>query len=120
MPRHRATPEGDVKTAVLDLLAAERVFVLRVNSGDLLLTAPNGSKRLVKLAPKGTADILAIVPDPRGAFMPLWVETKSSKGGMTLDQEWFRDDVIERGHSWILARSSDDVLDWIRRFRCGR
>lgn len=120
MPRRTKTGEGHCKTAVLDLLAAEHIFILRVNSGDLLLTASNGSKRLVKLAPKGTSDILAVVPDPRGAFMPLWIETKAGKGKLTQEQEWFRDDVIERGHSWILARSSDDVLDWLRRFRSGR
>lgn len=116
MPRKK-TEEGHCKTAVLDLLAAERIFVLRVNSGNLLIERANGSKHRVQMAPKGTADILAIVPMLGGTFMPTWVETKAGKNGLNPDQQDFRDDVLARGHCFLLARSSDDVLDWLRAFR---
>lgn len=109
------TPEGYVKDAVLDLFAAERIFVLRVNSGNLVFER-NGRKNVVRLAPKGTADILAIVPFGQ-SFMPLWVETKAGKNGLEPEQVDFRDDVVARGHTHLVARSSDDVLDWLCRFR---
>lgn len=114
--RKVATPEGGVKLAVIDLLTAERIFCLRVNSGNILLTAPNGKKRMVVLAPPGTADIQAIVP-AAGLFMVLWVETKFGKNGLSRDQIIFREDVLDRGHCYLEARSSDDVLTWLRRFR---
>ena len=111
------TPEGYVKDAVLALLAVERIYALRVNSGNLLLTAPNGKKRMVKLADRGTADILALIPIGDGSFIPLWIETKAPKKGLRPEQADFREDVVSRGHAYIIARSSDDVLDWLRAFR---
>jgi hypothetical protein len=106
-----------VSQAVRDLLAAEHIYCLRVNSGNILITGDTGKKRMVKLAPKGTADLLAPVPAKDGLFMPLWIETKVGKNGLSAEQKSFRDDMIYRGYSYIVARGSQDVLDWLIEFR---
>jgi len=117
VPRRTKTEEGHLKTAVLDLLAADKIYALRVNSGDLLLTAPNGKKRLVKLAPKGTADVLAIVPNEEHTFMPLWLETKSKRGTLTPEQESFRNEVEARGHAYLVVTDTDQIMEWLKWFR---
>jgi hypothetical protein len=115
MPRKNPTPEGFVKLAILELLAVERIFALRVNSGMILLST-EGRKRAIQLAPKGTGDLLAIVP-VAGWFQVLWIETKAPEKGPTPEQCDFRDSVLEKGHAYIIARSVDDVRDWLTAFR---
>lgn len=117
MPRRSTkTPEGHASCAVRDLLDVEHIFYIRTNSGTILLKGLNGKKRAIHLAPKGTADLLALVPY-RDWFMPCWIETKSTTGNLRPDQIDFRDDVVARGHVYLVARGSDEVLDWLRHFR---
>lgn len=118
MPPRKRTPESYTSEAVRDLLDAERIFYLRTNAGTILLDNKDGSKRAVKLAAKGTADLCAFVPFGDGSFMILWCETKRLKGGrLSPEQAEFRDNVTARGHSYIVAKSSQDVLDWLIEFR---
>jgi len=116
MPRQDMTPEAMVSSAVRGLLDAEHIFHIRTNSGTIVLEGRNGKKRAMQLSPRGTADLLALVPHAEW-YLPVWIEIKSATGKLRPEQESFRDDVLSRGHAFVVARSSDDVLDWLRRFR---
>jgi hypothetical protein len=119
----RKTPEGYVKSAVLEYLAMKHIYALRVNSGSVLGNT-NGRKWCVKMAPKGTADILALEPGllvgtdsdyQEKVFTPIWIETKAPKKGPTEQQLDFKREVEEMGHVYLVARSMDDVRDFIEK-----
>jgi len=99
------TPEGYVVKAVLDLLAAEHVLGFRMNTG-----AVTAGTRFFRFGSRGMSDIVAF---PHGSV--LWIEAKSEKGRQTAEQRSFQELVEFHGHSYLLARSSDDVLAWPRR-----
>jgi hypothetical protein len=119
-------PESGVLRACLDLLAAERIFHVRMNVG-----AVKDGKRFFRFGRKGMADILAI---PRlwvtnqivdgtlhithhrfvPVALPLWIEAKASDGQQRPEQAEFQREVEEQGHSYLLVRSSDDLLEWLK------
>lgn len=105
-PIHYAS-EAQIQNAILDYLMLRGVLAWRTNSGDLLITNNNGSSRRIKLAPKGTADIIGIMPDGSGRLLA--IETKDRKGKQTPEQIEFMNRVRESGGVYILARSTEDV-----------
>lgn len=67
--------------------------------------------------PKGTPDILASpCVTIMGALFPcwLWIEVKLPKGKLSVEQVEFADKIKKRGHHWLLAKSIDDVLNWLK------
>ncbi|MDP9267279.1 MAG: hypothetical protein M3P27_03010 [Acidobacteriota bacterium] len=109
-------PEAAVQRAVLDLLAAERILAYRMNSGALL----GASGRPVSFGVKGMADVLAF-PKVQCSSLTycrfsrnLWIECKSATGRQSPEQVSFQQQVEADGHAYIIARSSDDVLAWLR------
>lgn len=111
------TPEWFAAKAVTDYLTMMRVAWFRMNSGTMLLQAPGGRKRAVQMNAKGTADYLALVPHHDGLFTILWIEVKSAVGRLSPEQKSFRDDVIAKGHSYIVARGADEVEQWFNEYR---
>lgn len=109
------TPEGAVVRAIMDLLAAERVPALRLNTAGFKVEG--GRTIYTHSGGKGVADILAF---PRLAFgtfhmvWPLWIEAKSAKGKQSPEQVNFQHWVVDHGMAYIVARSSDDVLAWLK------
>jgi len=106
------TPEGCVLKAIQDLLAAERIFYGRLNT-----SAPRRIKGVYVPAPHGfglgTADILAFPPP-----YILWIEAKATKNVQSELQKEFQRRVEKiPAHYYLLARSSDDVWDWLRAHR---
>lgn len=97
--------EAEIQSAILELLAWRGIVAFRVNSGKLLITNRDGSSRMVKLAPPGTADIIGIAPG--GRFMA--IEVKDRKGEQTPEQVDFEQRVRAAGGIYFLARSTDDV-----------
>src|SRR6185312_6185344 len=87
------TPEGAVMRAVKDLLNAERIPFHRLNSGTILVERDGRKRprstqatpkratrtRAVRLAPPGTADLLALMPG-REHRKPVYIEVKGPKG----------------------------------------
>jgi len=112
MPR-RVTPEGYVKTAVCELLALHRISHHRLNSG-VLLAESQGKRRAIRLAPRGTADILALVPRDGGGVTPLYIECKAPKGTQSPAQKEFQAEVVAQGHAYLLCRDVDQVVAWLR------
>jgi len=99
--------ESETQKAILDYLAARKIFALRLNTG----TFQNG-KRFIRAhsAGAGAADILAFpVRVQRNAIHPLWIEVKSAKGKQSAEQKSFQQKVLSEGHLYCLARSVEDV-----------
>lgn len=63
--------------------------------------------------PKGTPDILA-APSFRDVPVFLWIEVKKPKEKPTPEQEEFAQCMMAKGHFWMVARSIDDVLNWLK------
>jgi hypothetical protein len=111
------TPENAVKKAVMDLLAAERIFSFRLNTATML-----SGKRMFSCHSlgKGAADIFAL---PLGSaiggiqIVPLWIETKAGANGQSEEQKSFQRHVESLGHRYIVARSSDDVLQILKEIK---
>lgn len=120
-------PENCVSRAVLDLLAAERIWHRRFNTGTMHVEATETTRaRWVNFGSPGMADILAApiarVPvqwepgryDSVRVPALLWIETKSSTGHQRCKQKEFQAEVEAEGHFYLIAKSSDDVLDWLK------
>ena len=88
------------------------IRLFRVNSG----TAKSFyGDRIVRLAPKGTADLIGIVEIPcscnrqnRGIFLA--IEAKAGRGRQTKEQAAFQRMVDKLGGIYVLARSVEDVF----------
>ena len=107
MSRRRQTPEGSIKTLVLDWLAAEHILAFRMQTG-ATISEYKGRKRCIRYGTVGMADILAF-PHAFGRPHPVWIETKAGKNGQTPEQKSFQEQVREEGHLYILARTLEDV-----------
>ena len=105
----RTTPEGYVLDAVLQYLAAKRIFAMRMNSGAIRLESQNGRTRYFKGHEPGTADVLAIKNFGYEGHQPYWIECKSDKGVQSLKQKEFEARVMAHGHNYILARGIEDL-----------
>ena len=108
----RRTPESLVLHAILDYLAAERVLAFRMQTG----VAEIEGRRVVFGTP-GMADILAC-PDrlcDDGDWRPsyLWIEVKAARGAQSEFQRSFQAQVEDHGHDYLIARSIDDVREYL-------
>lgn len=119
--RPAKTPEGYVQSAILEYLAIEKVWHVRLNSRTVRLPGRGGKERPVFFGSPGMADILAtptIVVGSAGddytAPLPLWIECKGPNGKQTPDQKLFEESVIGAGHFYLLARGLDDVREWLQ------
>jgi len=114
--------ESPVQRLILDWLAAEHYLAFRMNTG-----VAKFDDRFVKFGVKGMADILTFkstdyiyectyagsgTPWDAKAIrlqMPIWIETKATKGKQSEFQKSFQRQVEEHGHIYILAKSLEDV-----------
>ena|ERR1700761_7409114 len=120
--------EKYVQKAVIDLLTAEKVFFMRLNTGVM-----KTEKRFVRFNKPGTPDILA-APIMRCRYDPneynlnreitvcgpvfLWLEIKKSKGGIqSKEQKEFQGQVEACGHNYLLISDVDQLRDWLKNNR---
>lgn len=121
MPR-RMTPESQVLKAVMDYLAAERIFSLRMNTG-AIVSEYKGKQRFMRFGVPGQADVLAF---PKGEYLhsfdphttswdvfryvsPLWLEVKAENGKQSALQKSFQAQVEAEGHRYAVVRSVQDL-----------
>jgi hypothetical protein len=116
---YKGTPEGAVLASVLEYLAAERIWHRRNNTRVVDVAGKGGRTRPMFFGTAGMADVLA-TPWLRGANgpSPLWIECKSSDGRQSEAQREFELEVTEAGHDYLVARSIDDVREWLEKRRC--
>jgi hypothetical protein len=97
---------GSVTKPIQDALEKAGYFCMRLNSGLI-----KSGKRFIRLCPAGTADLLCCPPSKP----PVWIETKTLKGRTKREQleaqGAFRERVERLGHTYVTARSLDDVLE---------
>jgi hypothetical protein len=103
--------EASVKRAIQHALKAMGVICFRMNSGKMIIEH-KGRRRMISMAPAGTADILAFVGP-----QPLWIEVKRPGGKLTREQEAFRFMVTDIGHNWICADGVEIVMAAIQGLR---
>jgi hypothetical protein len=106
-------PESGVLKACLDLLAAEKIWHRRWNTG-----AVKAGKRFFRFGEPGDADILALLPKEKTTFHThspvLFIECKSDSGRQTKEQWLFEAEVKGQGHEYLLVRDVDTLRDWLK------
>lgn len=110
------TPEGQVKKAVMDLLAAYKIPAFRMNAGDRFGSYKGRKWRIAGHAP-GTADILAlpwIYKGDEARLAAVWIECKAPGKELSKLQENFRDWAIVQGHDYLLVDDAAQLDAWIK------
>lgn len=107
----RGTPEADLQRAVAHALrfALPRGTIIHHSANEVAEPGPRGARRQAILVGMGVhpgfADLMVI-----SGGRVLFLELKSPKGRLRVEQEAFRDAVLAQGFGWALVRSLDDAL----------
>jgi hypothetical protein len=107
--------EAETQRAVLELLAAHRIYAGRLNTGAGFI---NGRPVQHHTFGKGCADILAF-PDGQCTsdcfgIVPTWIECKAPGKKQRPEQVTFQQFVESLGHKYLLVDSIDQVVEWIK------
>jgi hypothetical protein len=116
-----ATKERDIQRLILDWLAANRIWHVRLNTG-AMFGIHKGKRWAVRFGKPGMADIVAVHLMPVkyqcsctkmvGEEMRMvWIEVKTPKGVQSDDQKRFQQEVEGQGMTYVLARSLEDVQE---------
>ena len=108
--RRQPTPESGLLRTILDGFAAHRIPAFRLNSGAMKVHVDEGRDRFVRFGFDGCPDVCALLPN-----RTLWVEIKSPTGRLSPAQERFRDLCWQNNIPWVLARSWEDVAQFLTR-----
>lgn len=98
------TPETKVKGEVQDLLTSLGIFYMRLQSG---MVKVRGA--WMHLCPTGTADLILFLGE-----RVAWIEMKQLKGVQRKSQVEFQAKVEAAGHPYLVARSVEDVANWLK------
>ena len=107
----RGTPEADLQRAVVHALrfALPRGTIIHHSANEVAEPGPRGVRRQAILVGMGVhpgfADLMVI-----SGGRVLFLELKSPKGRLRVEQEAFREAVLAQGFGWALVRSLDDAL----------
>lgn len=114
--RNKLTKESHVLRGVLDLLTAENIPHYRLNSGSVIMDG-----RRVRLCPKGTPDVLALVPSivPSSPPSPVFFETKRPGGRITCAQEREHERLRSIEALVMVVEDVSQVVDFLRHQRGG-
>ncbi len=110
-------PERDIQASIVTVLKAHGILAFRMNTGAMGGTH-KGKPWYVRFGFPGMADVLAFPIRTHHHLVrcpiPLWIEFKRPGQKQSPDQEHFQFIVEQAGHSYLLARSASEVLDWIK------
>jgi Holliday junction resolvase len=95
------TEEGIIQKDIIKFCESLGGKVFRMNSGQV--------KYNVKLSPKGTPDLLAILPN-----RSLWIEVKKKDGKVSGVQKDMHKELTELGQCVIVARCIDDIMEVLK------
>jgi hypothetical protein len=101
--------ESAIQKQILEYLSAERILAFRMNSG-AMSGEYNGKTRFMRFGVVGMADVLAFARNDKFCIWPTWIEVKTLTGRQSEFQKSFQAQVEAEGHTYILARSVDDVI----------
>jgi hypothetical protein len=109
--------ETQLVRSVLDALAARGIWSWRENSGLTVFGSMGGaSRRVVRGAPKGTPDILGVLPGGR----LFGIECKSAKGRQNPNQKAWEQRAAKHSVRYGVARSVSDALDLVDAWQSDR
>jgi hypothetical protein len=101
--------EAALQREILDALEKMGIFRQRCNSGVI-----RKGRRFIQLWDKGTADVVAFLPDSR----IFWFECKDPDGRTKKSRQYaqgaFRKRVLALGHHYVRCESLDDVLEALK------
>lgn len=103
--------ESQIQKAILEWLAAKHILAFRMNTG-AMAAEYKGKQRFMRFGVAGMADILAFQDGIRG-IVPTWIEVKTATGRQSEMQKSFEAQVREHGHYYFVARSIEDVMEWL-------
>ena len=98
-------PERTIQAQILDYLRYRGIKAFRINAG-MIPTGEKRSRRMIRLAPKGFSDVVAVLP---GSGRAVFIEIKTAKGKTTPFQDIFLEEMREQGALAFVARSVLDV-----------
>jgi hypothetical protein len=109
--------ESQIQKAITDLLAAERLHFMRLNTGGGLDS--RGVPIRSHSGGKGVADILVILPTSDDSRLKriLWIECKRPGAKQSQEQIFFQQHVESLGEYYLLAFDVSQVLDWLTEYR---
>jgi hypothetical protein len=96
-------PEAEIQNAIMEYLAAKRVFFWRNNTGVARMGQYGG--RFIRFGAVGSPDIIAL----HGGRM-YGIEVKSPTGKLSEAQKSFGENIEKNGGTYLVARSVDDVI----------
>ena len=118
--------EAAISRSIMDYLAAEHVFALRMNSGTRI-GSYKGKNWAIKMHEPGTADILAFTKETVGLgnyesceyqecehCVALWLEVKAADGKQSEMQKSLQAQVVGEGHRYAVVRSIEDVAQALK------
>ena len=102
--------ETEIQTNIMLALSERGAIPIRLNSGRAwqgdFVNGIIRHPRPIRLCPEGTADVLAILPGGKTA----WIECKTLTGRQREAQKRFQAAVEKLGHKYYVCRSVDDVI----------
>lgn len=101
----KAQKEKTIENAILQLLRSLNVFVYKVDNTPTFDTKTNKFRSLGKFRIKGVPDICGVYKGK-----PLFIEVKSHRGVLSVDQKKFLTRAQEEGAIVIVAKKPEDVL----------
>jgi hypothetical protein len=108
--------ETQLVRAVLDALAAKRVWAWRINSSLTVFGATSGhARRVVKGAPAGSPDIMGILPGGGGRLFG--IELKSPTGKQNANQKAWQLKAEAHGVRYGIARTVSEGLALVEGWR---
>ncbi len=117
----KATREAGPKAEIIKLLESKDIRHFRMQSGDIVVQV-GARKRRIMGNGAGTPDILCLIRRWVGKWgaenhdqiiMPLWIEVKKSDGNPSDEQISFQKTADLAGESYLIARSVEDVANWL-------
>jgi hypothetical protein len=97
--------EKEVVNSIIHYLIGKGHLVWRVNAGMSEKTSTKGKRYMIRLAPKGTSDIIGVAKD--GRFIA--VECKYGSNKTSMFQDMFLEDVRKRGGYAVVAYGIEDL-----------
>jgi hypothetical protein len=108
--KRRSQPEKRIQDQILTALRFRRLFAFHIPNHGLLSRRTGKYNKVGQFHVPGIPDVAVLLPAGR----ILWIEVKSADGRQSPDQVAVQKRLGELGHVYLLVRSLQDVLDWIR------
>ena len=108
-------PEKAIQEQILQYLAFKGIYAYRINAG-MIQTGEGRRKRMVRMAPAGFSDILAVLPKTGQAC---FIEVKAGKNQPTDRQKSFLEDMRKQWAKAFVAWSVEDVEEGLQESSLG-